>query len=78
MTKFRIMKVGDKYYPQVKYRFFIFYHWMRIGKHTDGFGLYENLAHPHSSKEDALDVIHNYKRWDGKSKEDEVSFEIVD
>ncbi len=61
--KFRIKYVAEdeNYYSQVK----IFIFWFKIGKHTTGFGLYDedDLEHPMKTPEEAVRRCEDYFKW---------------
>jgi len=62
--KFRIKyKKGLGFYAQVKRSFWE--NWMKIGKHTVGFGHYREdcLSHPMETIEEAKKRVEKYKEW---------------
>lgn len=67
--EYRIMrkKKGDLYYPQVRefVPFLLFWFryskWMRIARHVEGFGLYDDFERSCKSKEEAQKIIADYE-----------------
>lgn len=60
IVQYRIKNVGGKFYPQVRAKIsWRWTKWKRIGKHTDGFGLYSYDGHP-ADFYDCEKVINEY------------------
>jgi len=70
MEKFRITKMGDFFYPEIKTKGFKILEklfgnekWERIGKHTHGFGIYNDYNHGWETRDEANEIIEGYKLW---------------
>ena len=62
--KLRIKHIdGVGFFPQAKHG--LFGAWKRIGKHTDGYGLYpsEWMDHPMATQFEAMERAKMYEQW---------------
>lgn len=76
MRQYQIIKIGEVYYPQVrsiyKFLFIKFYSkWKRIGKHIDGFGLYNEYTYGQNINLTYL-TIKQYEEWISRNKTKKV------
>lgn len=70
--KYRVIRVGMDYYPQVKLG--AFGRWKRIARHPGGsFGLYDQLEYP-KTRGDAISIVSDYKKW--LSRDSEINLTI--